>query len=350
MFIIQCGLLGFFVSELNGNGKDKNPDKVEFGYWLVGILMQLYTSHQQLGPPYNREYWAAVLNMEPEMAKQPIWLYDKIKVTYGIEWRLRSCMDLLISSVARDIIMFTFPIMLCVEGPLDFVKDCTAVFFLTTIDDLEFANAKTMEQMVTRLKFNIFYDHLQKNRGTDLEMPLKFTPKEAASAIYDANSWDQFEKQRSYESPYITPRMPLLDYMLENSKCRVVTKSFQPGELGFNCDDDGRVEEVDPGRRSQAEALGVEVGWRVVMVGELQFSRERLSNHRTGNKAFSITFDLSEVADQTGPVNPTDELPVWKAQRVFDEEAPRQRVRNEEARQAAVPPAAVPLLTTVSRS
>merc|ERR1719195_784566 len=50
---------------------------------------------------------------------------------------LRLIWDFLINAVARAIICGTAPIMLCVEGPLDFVKDATAVFFIIKLDDIE---------------------------------------------------------------------------------------------------------------------------------------------------------------------------------------------------------------------
>merc|ERR1712039_119727 len=49
----------------------------------------------------------------------------------------RFFLDFMINAVARSIIRGTVPIMLCVEGPLDFVKDVTAVFFILKLDDID---------------------------------------------------------------------------------------------------------------------------------------------------------------------------------------------------------------------
>merc|ERR1712039_979599 len=146
----------------------------------------------------------------------------------GCSFRLRQTMDKFINSIAYNVIMFTFPIMLCVEGPLDFVKDCTAIFFLTTLDDTGFEKSKNIDQMLTRLKFNRCFErvrakgHLLNLEDPNAVIPLQFTPDEAASIEYKETEWDQFDKQRKYVSPYFAKSKveafkdkPLLIYMQE---------------------------------------------------------------------------------------------------------------------------------------
>mmetsp|Transcript_14211 Transcript_14211/g.41430 ORF Transcript_14211/g.41430 Transcript_14211/m.41430 type:complete len:435 (+) Transcript_14211:55-1359(+) len=221
IFIIQVALLLFYINELNDPDSDtKDEHKVEFGYWIIGVLIQLFAGQQQLGSGYNKRWWRKLLKADPvaetsKVSKQTLYLYDKIPVTYLKEWQFRSFMDFVVNSVARDLIMFTFPIMLCVEEPLDFVKDCTAVFFMVSLDDLGFEKAKTVAQMMVRLKFNIYYEHLKVHAGLDLEIPLRFTEDEAKSAEFDPMAWDQFENQREYVSPHLK-ETTLLEYMRSN--------------------------------------------------------------------------------------------------------------------------------------
>mmetsp|Transcript_36290 Transcript_36290/g.115476 ORF Transcript_36290/g.115476 Transcript_36290/m.115476 type:complete len:443 (-) Transcript_36290:104-1432(-) len=220
IFVIQLALVAFYINELNDPKSDtKDASNAQYGYWLVAVIIQLYASEQQLGTAWNRKYWKKVLTFDPRqttthVAKQTLSLYGKVETTYRTEWTMRSYMDYAVNSLARDLIMFTFPIMLCVEGPLDFVKDCTAVFFMTTLDDTGFEKAKTIAQMMVRLKFNIYYEHLRDTSGADLDIPLKFTAEEAKSAEFDPMVWDQFELQRGYKSPHI-PGKSVLDYMME---------------------------------------------------------------------------------------------------------------------------------------
>lgn len=88
---------------------------------------------------------------------------------------MRSYMDCLVNSIARDIILYTFPLMLCVEGPLDFVKDCTAIFFLTTLDDTGPEKPRTLSQMLARLKFNIFYEYQMSREKQEHKITVKFS-------------------------------------------------------------------------------------------------------------------------------------------------------------------------------
>jgi len=221
VFFIQIFLMMFYCSDMNDPDSDtKKPNKVEFGYWIVGVLVQLYAGEQQLGKPYNSKYWMSLLKLQnPDtgeecentaaVASQEAKFYDCIRgLTYKHEWQLRSWMDYLVNSVIRDFIMFTFPIMLAVEEPMDFVKDCTAIFFLTTLDDFPFEKQKQRAQMLTRLKFNMCYERLKQHGfAADPIIPLPFTVEEAASVVYNPMEWDQFETQREYVSPYfLNPR------------------------------------------------------------------------------------------------------------------------------------------------
>jgi len=71
-----------------------------------------------------------------------------------LEWQIRRFMDFTVNSVARGIILYTVPIMVCVEGPLDFVKDLTAVMFITMLDDG--GDNKTIEEMLVKMKFGLW--------------------------------------------------------------------------------------------------------------------------------------------------------------------------------------------------
>jgi len=135
-----------------------------------------------------------------------------VSIPYNTAWWLRSWMDFLINGVARDIILFTFPLLICVEGPLDFVKDCTAIFFLTQLDDIDESEAKTITQMLARIKFNLFFEHRRDHpEGPDMKqedrhdtkyskgIPLRLTYNEQVVADgAEEDSWDQFEVQRQW--------------------------------------------------------------------------------------------------------------------------------------------------------
>merc|ERR1712176_1402950 len=59
--------------------------------------------------------------------------------------------------------MYTFPIMVCVEGPLDFVKDCTAVLFISQLDDLD--DPKDLKELIIKVKFRLMRGQSRSVRG-----------------------------------------------------------------------------------------------------------------------------------------------------------------------------------------
>lgn len=84
---------------------------------------------------------------------------------------------------------------------------------------------------------------------------------------------------------------------------RTKTIQFQPGSLGMSVRwGEGVVTNMDQG--SQTKKLGVKVGWRLIKVGNDEYTEEILDKYMAKNKPFSITFktnpdpekkELSEV-------------------------------------------------------
>jgi len=81
-----------------------------------------------------------------------------IPVSFKRWWYIRLFFDVTINVGARNLVMFTFPILLGSEAPLDFVKDCLAVFFITTLDDLDSDDYKSIEQMMIIVKYRLYMD------------------------------------------------------------------------------------------------------------------------------------------------------------------------------------------------
>jgi hypothetical protein len=283
-FAIQVCLVLFYISELNKpDSKAKIASKVDFGYYCVGILIQLFVSDMMVGPRYNAAYWNKLLHdkktkglrgMCPEYGKvfehrlRKLWRramhsymdcseHGKV-LSYEMEWTIRSHMDCFVNSITRDILLYTFPLMLCTEGPLDFVKDCTAIFFLTNLDDTGPEKSRTLNQMLARLKFNIFYE--SKKDGLEVSqypkgVPLRFTYEEAAAAEEDDSSWDQFAAQRDWTfKRHHDGKLEHehgLTYLMENLEFKMWTRKgvheigkFISAELTDGDDDDDPIEKL----------------------------------------------------------------------------------------------------------
>jgi len=210
LFIVQALLISMYIDNFNNGGDggdllDASTDKkgVDIFYWLAGVLLQLLSADSQLGSPFNATYWGKLLAGEQSSNssagespkedeekdrdgreekdrdgrrsmtsiakyKKPFsyWICcctQRFAPTYRVEWFVRAFLDFCINGVGRTIIMYTFPIMLCVEGPLDFVKDCTAVLFITQLDDLG-GSFKPFRELAAKIKFKIFYEGMERYR------------------------------------------------------------------------------------------------------------------------------------------------------------------------------------------
>jgi len=214
IFFAQMGLISFFMFYLNGDSDTHDRSKVTYGYWVVAILLQLYAGEQQLGDPYDPAYWKLLREEEDLHIKDPMleisndsdetakkrankekeylegggvefsegdhaftsaWVQNQMHhvyfvfpVPFWVEWRMRQFMDMVINRLFRTIIIYTFPIMLCVEAPLDFVKDCTAIWFITTLDDLVETEQKSISEMLVLLRKRIAWDENVKKQHRSL--------------------------------------------------------------------------------------------------------------------------------------------------------------------------------------
>jgi len=189
IFLAQLSLFMLYVTNMNSSNDEKDITSVNFYFWFLAILIQLYAAGYQLGTSYNNLWWQKLFQEQYDLIErkndrqlstfsrsvkrgriilglektrlilsEPRKIFWVIPATYGIDWSLRQMMDWIINSVVRDCIKYTFPIMLCAEQPLDFIMDCTAIFFMTTLDDLTDDTDDSRRARITLMsKFQVFY-------------------------------------------------------------------------------------------------------------------------------------------------------------------------------------------------
>jgi len=216
VFLVQFGLLSFYIEDLNSPDSDtKDITKVKFTYWIIAVLFSLYGGDEQLGAEFSTDYWSKVLGFakgevleigDNQQAMEDfqrvgnqkvVWL-NFMPVKLKFEWWIRFIMDLIINKGCRMLIMYTFPIMLCVEDPMDFVKDCTAVLFISTLDDIP-DDPRSYDEILVKLKFKIYCMLKTKNHG---EKPLLADDRQALTNLEiayategaDASKFDVFSQ------------------------------------------------------------------------------------------------------------------------------------------------------------
>eukprot|EP00415_Alexandrium_ostenfeldii_P000959 UN0959 len=185
IWFVQVMLVALYIEQLNQDRRTKQVEHVKVAYWVVAVVFQIYAGEGQVGETFNPRYWNHVLATErvtDKMAKAVSPLVDKSEQEeeadrekinksfqelgkcwscFGMlrhEWKIRLFMDWSVNAMAKHIILYTVPIMVCVEKPLDFVKDLTAVMFITVLDDMT-GEPKDAKELLVKLKFSMELSH-----------------------------------------------------------------------------------------------------------------------------------------------------------------------------------------------
>jgi hypothetical protein len=253
VFFVQVCLMTFYIEQLNnGSGNDDDDIKkasndvtrVDGVYWLTAVMLQIYCSQDQLGETFSSNLWMkylvasfGLLRRKLDREFKAIEANDRFKLIESIhlianeelcsfslpmqdkpmfrfqlkhEMAVRCLMDFIINSICWSLIVYTFPIMLCVEGPLDFVKDCTAVFFISQLDDID---KKDLREITVKLKYRLLRQQdrrlLHEGFGmsevfiSNTTQNLKLSDHEKAYAN-DGDNEDQFA--RIWDHAHANPR------------------------------------------------------------------------------------------------------------------------------------------------
>lgn len=136
-FFAQSGLVMYYVFELNSDKDTHQESNVSVLQWLVALMIIEIAGDDEMGSSFNATYWKNLLKALPKTTARWRWVLWIVPAPIWLEFYFRAFMDMMINGVARTMILGTAPIMLCVEGHMDFVKDVTALFFIMKLDDIE---------------------------------------------------------------------------------------------------------------------------------------------------------------------------------------------------------------------
>lgn len=183
VWVAQSILVIFLVVYLNSDKHSKDLLECKFVNWICAVALQLYLGDTNLGGNTSIHFWGKLWKSDLKDIGPDSWVIrrqtpvtwclwklppvahfcidksplDKL-LTFRIRWLFRFVFDVSINVVARNLIMFTFPILIITEDPLDFVKDCLAVFFVTTLDDIDSTDVKSIHQMIIILKYRLYFN------------------------------------------------------------------------------------------------------------------------------------------------------------------------------------------------
>jgi len=163
-FIAQSGLVLYYCFELNslsnkslGDGKAGDIKNVSMNQFTVAVIIVAIAGDKECGSRFSFKWWRALLCS----VHGDGW---SDKLCFIVEFVFRFMADFIVNNACRKMILGTAPIMLCVEGHMDFVKDVTAIFFIFQMDDVD-------DQIKARMEgFTMKYVKEGANGYVDIEM------------------------------------------------------------------------------------------------------------------------------------------------------------------------------------
>jgi len=226
VFLAQVGFLLFYVVDLNTE-HNTHYGNASFYKWALAIIATTYCGESQLGEEYSKAFWTNVMKddikKEDDEELPQFWqrkfignnklgslisLNLHFKMRYYLEWRLRQMMDFFINSLCRTILMYTFPILMCTSDDfMDFVKDAMAIYFITTLDDIQDEDDKVpIYKMMNKLRVRQEFDedpqqYTQRHSGNhrvhaelrDLKLNIECTKDHPADLKNLGSCWSRLE-------------------------------------------------------------------------------------------------------------------------------------------------------------
>jgi len=217
---------------------EKLSGNVNISRWLLAVLVQL-TCGEQLAGERNYKIWGILLNWPGILSmlvnrwqdRSGQWRYTtldqySVALTPSAEgtvteehaeiksfqllgqcrrrfwetgcthplryqWHLRFRLDNMINGVCRQLILYFIPIYLSsTEKTMDFVLNCTAIFFILNLDDLK--KSVPLCEMALKLKFQEFLKAKEKDINATPEK-LKMTKREEEYANSKRKKFHRFE-------------------------------------------------------------------------------------------------------------------------------------------------------------
>lgn len=148
IFIGQCVLLVFLVYSCYYNFEEKQDDPT-YSFWLaayISVQMSGFFKRgddSQVGRTWDVEKWRGIESanesveyFQPTKKEGGVQLGEWVRMTPDEMW-WRGRMGFLVNTCFRDVVMFITPI-LCMQSSdaVDFVQNCFALSYITTLDDI----------------------------------------------------------------------------------------------------------------------------------------------------------------------------------------------------------------------
>lgn len=134
-FAAQCGLMMYFVVGLDLAKDAASIQEVSFVMWLVAALIMTLANYSDVGVWYNRRFWMRLINKDDYYDQRLAWKYQFLGVP--MEWIARRCMDFIVNSVCRIVLLGTAPILVCDPDGMTFIRDSMAIVLITKLDYVE---------------------------------------------------------------------------------------------------------------------------------------------------------------------------------------------------------------------
>merc|ERR1719343_559273 len=112
--------------------KIRNCGEVSMVKWFIATIIIHVSGEDEVGTGFQWDFWNFQFYGRPQRMERT-WQSMTKRQKYILMTRFG--FSFIVNSVFRSMILGTAPMMLCVEEPLDFVKDVLAICFIIKLDD-----------------------------------------------------------------------------------------------------------------------------------------------------------------------------------------------------------------------
>jgi len=136
LFLCQFTLGLFYIYALNN--KTDGWSNTSGWRWFISVLLVNLAGEEEVGNSFSFRFWLQLVRTTNPRMDNTTTFCCCCPFKYRTEAIIRGIMSMIVNMFIRRIIFCTAPIFLATsESPIDFIKDCLAVFFITKLDELD---------------------------------------------------------------------------------------------------------------------------------------------------------------------------------------------------------------------
>lgn len=145
-FWVQTALFLYFAYYVNNDAGTHSAEHVSILKWFIAVNLTQIAGADEAGTRFHARYWFKILEVAKTAGDKRDKIFGFLPVSFETHWRIKAFCDFMVNGIIRVTIMGLSPVVLAHSSPLDFIKDCLAIFFITKLDDYD--DHRTFKKML----------------------------------------------------------------------------------------------------------------------------------------------------------------------------------------------------------